>query len=427
MHWFFLSYARTDDVGTWLSDFFDELALEVRRLAQLDSMLRPSDVGFIDTSGIGLGRDWDPRLLEELQTARAMVCLYSGAYFNQEYCGKEFQVFRSRIERYMRTQPEGTEAPGLILPVLWDPEDWLPKKLPAAAAVKQYKQSDLGALYVEKGLLGLLKQRTRYEAEYQEFKDRFARYLVREARATTLPSWDDVPTRLADVPNAFNEPEAVPPGPEPRTDSGVGGPGTAQFVYVAGRDSELRPYRQRIDSYGEEGRYWRPFAPEIPEPVALIAQRAAVNEGLVLEELPVSQDLLQRLRDAEDKNKIVLFIIDPWTAAIAAYRRRLEEYDRSSFVNCAILVAWNTGDEETAGNLQELRWQLEQTLPRTKIIRSAYLQDSISSADELEGAVLTAIPEVRRNIIRLKETLRPIDDGGTQQLPHVEGPAGGQS
>jgi FxsC-like protein len=281
-------------------------------------------------------------------------------------------------------------------------------------------------VYAEKGLLLLLKQKARYEAEYQEFVSELARRLVLNARKVTLPRWDQVPARLAEVPSAFGQATPV------RSGSGAGslptsdraGPGAAQFVFVVGRETELRQLRQRVEAYDDESAYWRPFAPEVTDAVGLISGRAATQERLVYEPLPVGDDLMDRLRVAEEKNKIVLFVVDPWSAGIDPYRDCLVKYDEKSFVNCGILVPY-AGDEETAAMREALHQGLQRSLFRTFITNSSYLRDGIDSADELERELITAIGEVRKRIIRYKEVSRPRPGGDQRPIPQISGPGGG--
>ena len=113
-YWFFLSYARLDR-DPYLKRFYEDLREAVRRLAGLEG----EDIGFFDAEGIEPGAQWPETLVEALQASRVFVSVYSPTYFLKEYCGKEWQVFHSRVDAYRNASPAGAEPPHSILPVLW--------------------------------------------------------------------------------------------------------------------------------------------------------------------------------------------------------------------------------------------------------------------------------------------------------------------
>src|SRR5688572_33140691 len=117
--WFFFSYARTDAGTEDLKNFYSELVQEVRRKAGLPGDTPESDIGFMDTS-IPIGAEWPEKLANALRTCRTFICLYSRGYFNSDDCGREFQVFSSRLDEFVRASRSRIERPSLILPVLWD-------------------------------------------------------------------------------------------------------------------------------------------------------------------------------------------------------------------------------------------------------------------------------------------------------------------
>src|SRR5918911_354248 len=103
---FFLSYSRMDATGgTFLSDFFRRLEIEVAQAAGLSAADLKKGVGFFDQLGIEPGDKWPAKLDEALGTSDVLICLYSNSYFNSPACGKEFEVFRSRVRSY--TPPPG--------------------------------------------------------------------------------------------------------------------------------------------------------------------------------------------------------------------------------------------------------------------------------------------------------------------------------
>src|ERR1700749_1115042 len=115
VNWFFLSYARLDRETApkdqdYIKSFYEDLR---RNLLQMKP--QAGEVGFFDDKGISHGSAWQPTLNQALATCRVLICVYSPAYFISEYCGKEFQIFRTRLDDL---QPGGGMAapPPLILP-----------------------------------------------------------------------------------------------------------------------------------------------------------------------------------------------------------------------------------------------------------------------------------------------------------------------
>src|SRR5258706_10337779 len=105
-YWFFLSYARRDAKGDngnenpWFQKFSSDLAQQVGTAFGLPAAIPNKDIEFYDRESIPAGSDWDKDLAEALQSSKVLVCLYSPAYFNSVYCGKEFTVFNSRVREY---------------------------------------------------------------------------------------------------------------------------------------------------------------------------------------------------------------------------------------------------------------------------------------------------------------------------------------
>ena len=146
--YFFLSYARKDDErDEFVKRFYDDLVVELRRIGA-DPAAQPS---FRDVERLGLGDDWARVLGAAVGHCRAFVALYSPAYLNSEYCGKEWTAFRERLLQY-RLETE-MDVPALI-PVLWAPMEGT---LPEAIARFQYNEAGMGQEYAAHGLMHVLR------------------------------------------------------------------------------------------------------------------------------------------------------------------------------------------------------------------------------------------------------------------------------
>jgi TIR domain-containing protein len=121
--WYFLSYARLDlvnDPFKCIKKFYEDLDKEVRRVKVIDEGV----AGFFDGLSLQQGSDWPVALVEALSSCRVLICMYSPAFFDSEYCGREWQIFNSRF-------PAEGPRPPLILPVLLSPPEELATIPPA--------------------------------------------------------------------------------------------------------------------------------------------------------------------------------------------------------------------------------------------------------------------------------------------------------
>src|SRR5215831_8118163 len=104
---FVLSYARRDGIPD-VAKFFDALCSRLRKI-------RPDfgdQPGFMDQN-IEVGENWADTLAEDFRTAPALVPLFSPSYFSSDACGRETEIFLSRLEAMSPPRPEA------ILPVVW--------------------------------------------------------------------------------------------------------------------------------------------------------------------------------------------------------------------------------------------------------------------------------------------------------------------
>lgn len=421
---FFLSYARVDSQGEQhVRRLFEDLCRELRRAIPLPAEEPDDAIGFFDATGIEPGDQWSDELINALQTSHAFICLYSRGYFNSAYCGREFFIFRQRIKGYARAN--GVADPPLIIPVLWDRRDRLPKTLPEEITRLQYTNAVLGELYSTEGLRYIAK-RQGHRDEYEEFIDRFADTLAQRMSAPALAPLSPFP-EIRNSPSAFDTPAPLPagggesPGASSPPFENVG-PGVVHFVYVAGKPQEIQPLRQVVDAYHEQGGcFWRPYAPAVDKPVGLITQGIANDAGLLQRERALQNDIVAQLRRAEETNTIVVLVVDPWTLQIQSYAQYMQQFDAENFVNCGAVVVWNDADSELPQHQQTLDQLVNATFQRNVITGNPQLRRSVRSEQDLRKELVGAIDMARRRIIeRAKLFITP---RGSAPLPRVQGPA----
>lgn len=418
---FFLSYTRANN-DDYLRQFFKDLSEEL-----CDRLGRPkgTEVGFFDQNGgIELGDDWDPTIVAALMSSKVLVTIYSPAYFNSLYCGKEWNLFHRRRLRYLEARQAAGDAearlPPVIKPVLWlppvDPGNDLPAAPPlpdtvdAAVTAVQYTLGDPHDIHNWKGLKHVLKRLQDYKRKYDDYIEALAREIMQAGRAHPLPGLQGVPT-LASSTAAFPVSSPAPPAgvvpPKP-----TAGPKHVRFVFVAAEPSNLGTARS-VDSYLDAGgEDWKPFLPDEPTAIGAFAQHVASDRelGFTSDVLSFNNNLRQEVERAWAEKKIVVLIVDGWTVSWDAQCKAiLEEFERGNYRNCSVLVPWNEKDPELAAQ----RAQIEQALRETFYFRSfargsVFYRDSIRSADELRAALRDVLIWIKAEIRNRAGAARPL-------------------
>lgn len=429
---FFLSYARRDAKGTdKLKYFYERLALEVARAAAVPSDVDENEVGFFDGETLEPGDDWPQVLAGALQSCKVLVCLYSKSYFKSRYCGQEFEIFRSRVANYVPS-PDQTEPPRLIIPVLWDPPSRLPP-LPDAVSNLNYTHAAFGEEYAERGLYNLLKLNKM--PEFENCVTELANRIVDEAARHELPQLAKLRT-LRNVPSAFHEflPNTPDAGLDDLTEGDVpptatlppiSGPDAMWYVYFAGRGKDYRGKRRDISCYGDRGGYqWKPLLPPKEATIGAITPQVAGEQNLTSSVLPISSELVQHLRKAEEDNTIAILVVDPWSVKVQSYNRLMRDYDQYRLDNCAVVVVWNADDPETIEQRDALRADLRDAFERNLRVKDEVFRDSVENESQLLTDLGEVIVKVRDRLRDKSKPARPVPRNGGESFPNINGASG---
>ena len=342
-HRFFFSYARANANDSYLKQFFDDLSDRIRGQLGLD---KDEPVGFFDQPELKLGADWEAELNDALQTCPVMVSVYSPAYFNSSYCGKEWEVFRRRQELYRsnaRASGEDVNRPPVIKPVIWIPQ--LPgQDVPEAVGQFQYYMGDPDADHNKYGLQTMRRRNNRYEDSYDYFIENLKNEIL-AAQRFNLPPLPDF-TDLDQIDSAFHPLANVQPQP-PAGAKLRRGPQFVRFVFIAGEPNEFPAEREQEFYRNYGGREWKPYYPDAPHPIMLVAQGTAHALKMFSDELGFSQTLATEVRNAEDEGSLVVIFVDCWTAELPKYQPVLQEIDRNNYFNCSIFIPVNDNDKQT--------------------------------------------------------------------------------
>jgi FxsC-like protein len=404
-YWFFVSYARQDSEGDGkLKQFYDDLLNEVLLFEHFPD----GEAGFFDVEGIEFGAPWKEELSRALRTSRVMLSLCSPAYFNSDYCGKEFQVFYERQKAYTRAQkPE--EMPHLILPILWGPPN---KGYPELIQNLQYTDPEFPAVYAEQGLKYMMDL-SEHGDDYIKFRRRLARIIIEEGRRHALPELKTL-RPLEGVRSAFAPTRA-------RAHKPGGGPAAGGFkkvwvMCVAARPDELSGFKAAVEAYGDNGRMeWKPYMPPVDKTIGVLAQEAVSKQKLFYYplELETTDDLVEAVREAERNGEIVIILVDAWTMRIAAYRDFLTPYDKVNLSNCSVLIPWNERDPEAGGHRVELEKAIKETFQFTAKFKrnSIYYRDSITSDRALKETLMKTLSKIRAELTESTDAPQePIQD-----------------
>lgn len=408
MPYFFLSYSRKDAPDGFLSQFFDDLCLElpIRGGPGVDSA---DPIGFLDKDQLP-GTNWATNTGEALGTCKIFVPVYSPNYFNSSYCGKEWHAFSRRLAIHQKAH--GT-VPACILPCLWVK---LLEESPQATRLIQDTRDKFGSEYREFGLRFLMQLKDN-ESKYREFLIKFTDMLVTAGRQQSLDPMGGI--SLLTEEDAF----AVESGPTKASQNRVAGATAIKrvtfVVAAAGRD-EMKVVRTTVDVYGDDFIDWRPYHPLCPDTIALRAQAVAGAQHMIARFDPIDDDLFGLLEKAQKRNELVVVIVDPWAVGLVEYKCILNKLDRLRYRTTAVVVPWESADTIEAKVRDALYLCLENWVESGEQV---FRQD-IFSMEEFEKILGQVMIEIRSRILRRAEVARRVQDDGPMSRPILANPAG---
>jgi FxsC-like protein len=409
---FFFSYAHLNAVGGYLGRFINHLRKEIVQL----QAIHPDEVAFFDRTEIKPGDDWPADITGALQGAKVFVPVYSPWYFSRELCGKEWQVFLDRHQAYRNGASNAPKIPP-ILPILWVPFDPQLDPLPAVAQDIDFlfkdKDDNFDRIYAEHGLLQLARL-TEHRDTYFKFLRKFAQRLVELGRSPAVPPLAKFPTLRA-VPNAFlpdrgshqTPNKTITPSMSPRTVKFV------KFVVAAGSPDELRNVRTSIDCYGgEDGIAWVPYLPGDTTQAAVLAQQVAVNERFLSSVIGLKGEVGELFEEAENKNHLLVLLIDVWTLQIHRYQELLKPLDKKLSLHAVLILLWNPADKETLDSQERLRKTVDSIFKRQRgLPHPDFFVDRVESPEQLGKELCDklhkALARIIEDTVEVRTATRP--------------------
>lgn len=262
----FASYAQLDR-DKHLEKFIEVFRDELRSLtAHPDAVA----LAFFDRDGVDAGDEWSETILTAVNSARVLVCLMSPTYFTREWCGRELEAFRRRVERLAPPT-----AVSFVFPVWWQ-LPVTPRPIPTRLARFNYRDAAYPREYETHGLRGLARR-----GQWTKFRtvaDRLAQVIAATLQQPVqLPA--GVPINdILDIDNAFDE---------------------------------QQPFDVRVVVNAPGGDAWRPSAADstISEAIQQTARQLAVFHR----KLDTGAGLNDAVDHAVRDQQIILVIADPAT------------------------------------------------------------------------------------------------------------------
>lgn len=406
-YFLFFSYATGDDPDATRQkrEFYDDLIAQVSKHRDFKAPART--VGFLDAD-MATGSEWEPELAAALKTCRVFVYLQEQAYFNfkqRPWCGREWQVFRSRLDEYVRALPAGVERPPLMIPVVWQ----LVARPPEAVAAIQFQHRLLGDAYPQLGVYAM-KSRPATTVAYTDLLVKLADHIVCVTNSHTLAPLAGLP-RFHDIPDPFAPRVEAQAKPRAATE---GGPRCVDFVYVVASRNEIMGLRTVIDAYDANGdaRLWRPYFPPTDDYIARMAEMLAHKKNLLPSRIDFGADLINRLQTAQDAHRIVVLITDPWTLRVPQYNAIMTAYGARNFWNAVVVVPWNEDNEsrQEAATLEGIVKQVFFGLPADAV--RSHIRSSKEFVKQLDKALLAT-----RKKIEAYAEFRPVAGAGPRSVP----------
>ena len=375
---FVTSYARRDNDADPLRNAVKDISKRVR--ANLGIAVDPDDIAFFDTTDIKTGTQWEQVLGNALQHNRVLVCMCSPTYLNSEYCAKEFELFRLRLEQ------AGPSMAGkvAIIPVLWE-RGAPPMTLPDVIRGFQNRDDRFPSGYGVHGLSRL----ARFESQkgtYIETLEVLAEVIGTAYADSVLPDWPNAVV-FDDLPRWFHNPQA-----------------DAYNVVVA--------------VLHKDGTQWRPQ--EGLRSVGSTVDSVAQALGVAWQEIPVDHKLPQRIAQAEHARHVAIVIADADSVASAPMTNYLAAIDEQALPNCAVLVGFKEPHRGAAAGATDGLASLKAPIPASSKAKCFHETFVNSEPATLQEALTRAISSVRQALVAA-DPAQKVEDAGLAADAHAAG------
>jgi hypothetical protein len=397
---FFFSYARenlANDRNQNIRKFYRDLVNKVKTRSK--QRTREASA-FLDSEEIRNGEVWRKQITDALCTSRALVCATSIKYFQSSWCGKELTIFKGRIAQHQNAKGE---TPPSIQPILWDSLADAETHT-AISGLQLANDQMMPAEYTAMGLskiMEILPDSKQYWTIVNGIGDRIAEVID----SYELEELKSVP-ELCSVADAFSFQKQ----PEPDLRLTVGK--MVQFIYAAGTRSEIELTPERSVAgirYYDRNVLWQPFNPPADEEIGILAQRAANEEHLYVEqELPLDASLPSAIRAAIQRGKIVIAIVDQGSLHIERYRAALQPLDELNLRAFGLVLVLGSPVQPDPARLDRLKKLCLEVFQNNYARRSQiHFIDDVDTPQRCHAGLVAMLAELRNLLLTTAPTIRP--------------------
>lgn len=412
----FLSYNHEDDGDDGLVDqLIRDLTDEIRRSVGWSR----SDIFYRDVD-VEAGREWPLELVTALRECHVFVPLLSPQYFDSEYCGKEWGLFRRRIDEHRRRNATGPME--MIVPVLWEAES---KHFVIPEIARSLQHQTYGGV----GLRRLVRhpgqdEKVRYRAALVSNAERLIDAAGDRTIDVATDDWGD----LDDAVNVFESwrnGTRLARAPEERDDTARAGVPSRRvsFVVTAATAQNIAAVRGCAGRYDSKPVDWCPH--EVDKPLVRAAVSVAQKKELTAFPLNIDDSLSRVIDEAKKEHELVILLVDPWTLLLSDYRKLVEWYDGRQYLHTAALVVWDA-DPDTMVSRDDLLNTVSRVFQVSKISNKPTYSDRAGTAKKFKRELRHVIeyiqvgfsknPDVR---VRRAEPLNPAQLDVPKQPPRL--------
>jgi len=221
--------------------------------------------------------------------------------------------------------------------------------------------------------------------------------------------------------NAF-QPKAQP-GKGPGTGGDSAGPNLVRVIIVAGSSEELETVRTFLSAYDTQAWLWRPYRPDNDRTIGAEVQIITGERDLRCEFIEADDNVCARIREAANRNEIVLVLADPWTLRLPKYANRLQPFDQIYLLNCALLMVWNGKDDETKQQATALEEELRNVFQNKTVSPPppGHVFYGIDTYGEFVSQLRRALVEAQLRIIDKSTRHRRAESAALQQQAELAG------
>ncbi len=147
---------------------------------------------------------------------------------------------------------------------------------------------------------------------------------------------------------------------------------------------------------------------------------AASAQKMFFNEFRPNEDLVASIKKAEEDRQVVILLVDPWSIHIKDFREIMEEYDKINFVNCAVLVAWNS-IRLTEAQRRKYESELARVFQFRQFHKPIYYVDTIASDEDLRTTLSRTLVKLQNNVIGASELQQGVKRRGLGEKARRKG------